>query len=66
MDIISPKIVERDTKVIPVQERVAVALQFLATTYSYTSLQYLWRIYKQISEILPEVIIETLKENMQQ
>jgi len=41
MDIISPKIVERDTKVIPVQERVAVALQFLATTYSYTSLQYL-------------------------
>jgi hypothetical protein len=41
MNLISPKIVERDIRVIPVQERVAVALQFLATGYSYTSLQYL-------------------------
>jgi hypothetical protein len=38
MNVIDPKIVER---VIPVQGRVAIALQFLATGYSYTSLQYL-------------------------
>ena len=48
MILICPKIVERDTRVIPVQEQVAVALQFLATGDSYTSLQYLWRICKQL------------------
>ncbi|KAL4105082.1 hypothetical protein QTP88_020357 [Uroleucon formosanum] len=66
---IEPIIKKSDTfmrQAIPVQERLAVTLRFLATGDSYMSLSYLFKISKQsISEIIPEVctaIIDVLKE----
>lgn len=59
LNAIIPKIMRRDTvfrKAICVEERLAVTLRFLATGDSYSSLQYLFRISKQlISQIIPEV-----------
>jgi hypothetical protein len=70
--LIGPKIVKHDTPMrfeISVKDRLAVALRFLATGDSYTSLQYLFRVSKQaISMIVPEVCLainEALKENIQ-
>lgn len=66
---IEPIIKKSDTfmrQAIPVQERLAVTLRFLATGDSYMSLSYLFKVSKQsISEIVPEVctaIIDVLKE----
>ncbi|KAJ4445289.1 hypothetical protein ANN_07093 [Periplaneta americana] len=51
---------------IPIQERLALTLRYLATGDSYTSLMYLFRVSKQlITRIVPEVctaIIEELED----
>jgi hypothetical protein len=72
INLVSPKIVKMGTRFrvsVPIQERLAVTLRFLATSDSYTSLQYLFQISKQaISQIVSEVyqaIVEALKENTQ-
>jgi hypothetical protein len=59
INLIGPKIVKRDTRlrpVIPFQERVAVALQFLATGDSYTRPQYLFQISKQTFSLYPKCV----------
>lgn len=65
---ISPFITKKNTKwrqSIPVKERLAVTLRFLATGDSFQSLHYLFKISPQvISRIVPEVceaIIQDLK-----
>ncbi|CAI6372747.1 unnamed protein product [Macrosiphum euphorbiae] len=71
INMVGPKIQKSDTrfrKAIPVKERLAVTLRFLATGDSYTSLQYLFGMSKQIiSLIIPEVceaLIEGLQDNI--
>lgn len=59
LNMIGPKISRMDTKLrtaIPAHERLAFTLRFLATGDSYHSLQYTFKISKQlISATIPEV-----------
>nr|CAH7765074.1 unnamed protein product [Callosobruchus chinensis] len=69
---VGPKISKMDTKfrkAIPVQDRLAITLRFLATGDSFTSLQYLFNVSKQrISIIIIEetcnALIQALKEQI--
>ncbi|XP_074035520.1 uncharacterized protein [Leptinotarsa decemlineata] len=64
--LVGPKIAKKDTtfrKAIPVQYRLAVTLRFLATGDSYSSLQYLFRISKQLIGV---IIIETCEALIQE
>lgn len=62
---IGPKISKQDTVFrpsIPIQERFAITLRFLATGDSYTSLMYLFKVSKQlISRIVPEVCVAIIE-----
>nr|CAH7755965.1 unnamed protein product [Callosobruchus chinensis] len=69
--LVGPKISKMDTKfrkAIPVQDRLAITLRFLATGDSFTSLQYLFNVSKQrISIIIEETcnaLIQALKEQI--
>lgn len=71
INAIGPKVAKKNTNYrscIPVNERLAVTLRFLATGDSFVSLMYLFKISKQsISNIIVEVceaLIEVLKENV--
>ncbi|XP_043279284.1 protein ANTAGONIST OF LIKE HETEROCHROMATIN PROTEIN 1 [Venturia canescens] len=71
LNSIKDKISKNDTvfrKAVSPEERLAVTLRFLATGDSFTSLQYLFKISKQlISKIIPDVcraIIDCLKDYM--
>lgn len=68
---IGPKIQKQDTNMrqaIPVQERLAVTLRFLATGDTFTSLGYLFKIsHQSISRIVPDVcqaLNEVLKDEI--
>nr|CAH7726416.1 unnamed protein product [Callosobruchus chinensis] len=68
--LVGPKISKMDTKfqkAIPVQDRLAITLRFLATGDSFTSLQYLFNVSKRISIIIEETcnaLIQALKEQI--
>nr|CAH7747793.1 unnamed protein product [Callosobruchus chinensis] len=69
--LVGPKISKMDTKfrkAIPVQDRLAITLRFLASEDSFTSLQYLFNVSKQrISIIIEETcnaLIQALKEQI--
>lgn len=69
--MVGHRIGKQDTnfrKAIPVKERLAVTLRFLATGDSFTSLGYLFKISKStISLIVPQVLdglIDCFKENV--
>lgn len=69
LNMIGPKISKSDTrmrKCIPAHERLAFTLRFLATGDSYHSLQYTFKISKQVmSRTVPEVceaIVEALQD----
>nr|CAH7754250.1 unnamed protein product [Callosobruchus chinensis] len=59
INLIAPKVVRKNTRfreAIPFKERLAIRMHFLATGDSYTSIQYLLKVSKQlISQIVPEV-----------
>nr|CAH7727264.1 unnamed protein product [Callosobruchus chinensis] len=63
--LVGPKISKMDTKfrkAIPVQDRLAITLRFLATGDSFTSLQYLFNVSKQrISNALIQALKEQIK-----
>ena len=59
LSTIGPRIAKRDTNMrrcIPVQERLAVALRFLATGDSFISLSYLFKISKELVSICVEEV----------
>lgn len=69
INLVGPKISKADStfrKAIPVTERLALTLRYLATGDSYTSLSFLFKVSKQvISNIVPEVcaaLTDSLKE----
>lgn len=71
LNLVEPKIVKQDTnyrKTIPAKERLALTLffHFLATGNSYSSLAYMFKVFKQsISSIISEVcnaLLEILHE----
>nr|CAH7725731.1 unnamed protein product [Callosobruchus chinensis] len=69
--LVGPKISKMDTKfrkAIPVEDRLAITLRFLATGDFFTSLQYLFKLSKQrISIIIEETcnaLIQALKEQI--
>nr|CAH7748547.1 unnamed protein product [Callosobruchus chinensis] len=69
--LVGPKISKMDTKfrkAIPVQDRLAITLRFLATGDSFTSLQYLFNVPKQrISIIIEETcnaLIQALNDQI--
>nr|CAH7753445.1 unnamed protein product [Callosobruchus chinensis] len=69
--LVGPKISKMDTKfrkAIPVQDRLAITLRFLATGDSFTSLQYLFNVSKQRISITIEetcnALIQALKEQI--
>lgn len=69
LNLIAPKISKSDTrmrKCIPAHEKLAFTLRFLATGDSYHSLQYTFKISKQVmSQDIPKVcdaIVEALQE----
>ena len=66
LSTIGPRIAKRDTNMrrcIPVQERLAVALRFLATGDSFISLSYLFKISKEsVSICVEEVCLALIKE----
>nr|CAH7733877.1 unnamed protein product [Callosobruchus chinensis] len=69
--LVGPKISKMDTKfrkAIPVQDRLAITLRFLATGDSFTSLQYLFNVSKQRTSIIIEetcnALIQALKEQI--
>nr|CAI5842559.1 unnamed protein product [Callosobruchus analis] len=71
ISLIGPKIKKKNTnfrECIPVNERLAVTLRFLATGDSYTSLMYTFKISKQcISNIVTEVcqaLVDALKKHI--
>lgn len=66
---LGPKIEKKDTKfrkAVPAKERLGLTLRFLTTGETYASLQYLFKVSKQlISIIISEVclaLIEVLEE----
>lgn len=68
---LGPKIAKVDTNwrlALPVKEKLALTLRFLATGDSYASLSYLFKISKSaISKFVPEVceaLIDVLKDNI--
>lgn len=68
INLVGDRISKKDTnyrQAIPVKERLAITLRFLATGDSYHSLMYVFKVSKQsISVIVPEVceaLIDVLK-----
>lgn len=64
--LVKPKIEKQNTNyrsAIPAKERLALALHFLATGNSYSSLAFTFKISKQsISSIIPEVCLAIIEE----